>query len=146
MNFWPQSDQEALAKTLSVIAQGQKAYGKEINLKDIFDYFKIKLEGRFSVAQVVFAIQKYTDAKNDIPAPADIIKILNPEAPKVTEAQYYQACREYERNCFNEFTDAYETKKLYERQANQARENFAIENQQIKSLVSNSVKRIGDNS
>jgi hypothetical protein len=146
MNSWQTSDLENLAKTLTVIADGQKAYGKEINVKHIFEYFKFKLEGRFSVDQIVFAIQKYTDAKNDIPAPADIIKILNPEAPKVTEAQYYQACREYERSGFNEFTDAYETKKLYEQQANQARENFTLENAQIQSLVIGSVKRIGNNS
>lgn len=83
---WNKSDQENITKALAVICKGQNPYGKEINIKDLFEYFKYKLDGRYTVDQVLYALGKYTDKFDDIPRPSGIIKILEPA--KITYAEY----------------------------------------------------------
>jgi len=58
----------------------------------------MKLEHRYSVDRVIFALNEYTDRKNDIPSPADIINHIDPEPPRITEAQYIAAQKFQERN------------------------------------------------
>lgn len=129
-------------KMLSVLINGQKAYGKEYSVKDTFAYYELKLK-RFSAQQVMHALDKYTDKRNDIPAPADIINILSPEEPKITEAQYVNACKTQERDGWPMYSVAQFTIEDYRRQNDKKREEFKIENEEIARLVNNSVRRIG---
>lgn len=80
--FWSALDQENLVKTLGIIILGQKSFGEQRNIEDVFNYYRFKLERRFSVGQIISAIDEYTDKKTDVPAPADIIEILESEKPK----------------------------------------------------------------
>ena len=50
------------------------------------------------------ALDEYTDRKNDIPAPADVIEILAPPTPRITEAEYIAALRYQERNGYPQFS------------------------------------------
>ena len=113
-------------------------------MKATFDYFKMKLNGRFSAEQVLYAIDKYTDLKNDIPAPADLIAILNPIKPRVTEAQFVQAQKWQAANGYPIFSDAKDVIEEYHQQDAQEREQFVSQSNEIKALVSGSVKRITD--
>ena len=142
-NCWTNTEIQELVKVLTILIDGQKPYGKEYSLKATLDYFMLKLEKKYGVDQVLFALDKYTDKKNDIPAPSDIINILNPEPPKITTAQYVSAQKWQERNQdWSEFTDAAETIVNYKKQENQAQENFQIECTKIAQIVEKSVKRI----
>ena len=51
----------------------------------------MKLNGRFSAQDVLAAIDVYTDRASDIPQPADLIKIMTPEKPKITQAEFIYA-------------------------------------------------------
>ena len=86
---------EEITKTLAVIINGQKAYGKDYSINDTFRYYKLKLDGRYSADKVISAILAYTDVKNDIPAPADIINIINPPPTKITYADYKYALEQH---------------------------------------------------
>lgn len=86
-------------------------------------YFRLKFEHRYTVPQVIFALEKYTDLKNDIPAPADILAILNPplpEKPRITEAQYIQACKAQEKNGYPAFSTEYMLIQEYKKQNDEA--------------------------
>lgn len=92
--------------------------------------------------QVLYGLKKFMKTARDMPVPADINNILNPAKPKITEAQYIQACKSQERNGFPMFSDAKLIKEEYEAQEKGARENHDIQCRKIKHLANNSVKRI----
>jgi hypothetical protein len=100
LNSWTTSELEELTKCLTVICNGQKAFGKDVNVRDVFAYFRMKFECRYSVEKVIWAIDSYTDKRNDIPAPSDILAILNPpepEPPRISDAAYVSAQKALER-------------------------------------------------
>lgn len=55
----------------------------------------MKLNGRFSAQEVLAAIDVYTDRASDIPQPADLIKIMTPEKPKITQAEFIYAQKQH---------------------------------------------------
>lgn len=72
---------------------GQKGYGEKPEDADIRDrYFQRKL-GRFTFDQVLEAMDRYTDVKSDIPSPADIIQILDPEPEPLSNSMYVRICK-----------------------------------------------------
>lgn len=74
----------------------QKGYGRTPTEMLLLDSsFQWKL-GRFTFDQVLSAIERYTDVKSDIPAPSDIIQILDPEPEPLSQAVYVKICKEYE--------------------------------------------------
>ena len=127
---------------LSVIIKGQKAYGKDHSITDTFAYFKYKLEKQYSVEQVVYALDKYTDIKNDIPAPSDIKNILNPKEPEISATEFNHAHKQWAAKGFPEFCDYKDIVKKYEAQKEQGRDEFKIENKEILALAGNAMKRI----
>lgn len=92
--------------------------------------------------QVLFALEKYTDEKNDIPAPADIIKLLTKEPPRITEAEFIEAQKWQERNGFPMFSDALDVIRGYKEQQRSKRQEHRIECKEIQALVSQSIKKI----
>ncbi len=80
---------------LTVLINGQKAYGKDYSVADTFSYYKMKLDGKYSANRILQAVDKYTDKKNDIPAPSDIIQILNPPPKQITYAEYKHALEQH---------------------------------------------------
>ena len=141
-NYWTKSEAEKIIQILSVLINGQKTYGKEYSVKDTFAYYRLKLESKFSADQVIYGMDKYTDTKNDIPAPSDIINILNPEAPRITEAQYVNACKAQERNGFPAFTAESVIIEDYRKQNSEDQEDFKIQNEAIAGLVRNSITKM----
>ena len=133
-----------LTKILTVIAEGQKNYGKEVSVPNLFLYFKLKLENRFTMEQVEFALMKYTDEKNDIPAPADIIAILEPKKPRISESQFIAAQKAQERNGYPRFS--YEAKLIeeYEIQKAEDAEKFQSEMSSVQLLGKNETQKISN--
>lgn len=131
-NYWTKSDKEAIIKVLTILCDGQKSYGKQIELKNIFSYYDLKLNGRFSARQVINALNAYTDKHNDMPAPADIINIID---PVITEAQYVSAQKWQERNGYPIFSDAKDIIEKYEKQNNPCQ----AENERISAILKNAL-------
>lgn len=80
---------------LTVLINGQKAYGKDYSVADTFLYYKMKLDGKYSADKILKAVDIYTDRKNDVPAPSDIIQIINPPAKQITYAEYKNALEQH---------------------------------------------------
>ena len=133
---WTNSEKASLTKALAVIIKGQNAYGKSYNLQDTIDYLKYKLEKHFTVNQVVFALDKYTDDHDDIPTPSAIKKILSPTKLVITQTEYI-AAKEWQKtnNRYDEFTDAYDVIKSFHNQEHEKREDHKIEYAMIESFV-----------
>jgi len=130
---------------LTVLIDGQKQYGKEYSLKATLDYFRLKLEKKYTVDQVMFALDEYTDKKNDIPSPADINNILVPEPVCINQSEYIAALNWLKNQGYPICIEAEEKRNIikdYERQEEKSRDDFKIENDKIAQIVSGSVKRI----
>lgn len=140
---WTVEEKKALAAVTFPLIEIQKPYGREMNAKLVMQRWEIKFAGRFTIEQLLFALDRYTDKHDDFPSPSNIIEILEPEEPRVTTAEFIAAQKWQERNQnWSEFTDAHDTIKRYQRQKNEEKENYKITNEKILSLAASSVKRI----
>lgn len=97
--------------------------------------WRLKLESRYSIAQVLWALDKYTDRKSDVPVPADIIQILNPESPKITQAEYVNALKVQEKNNHDRFSVEAQIIEDYNKQNNRERDRVFAEKKEIESLA-----------
>lgn len=123
-SLWNSSQINDILKVLGIISLGQKNYGKDVNVKDLFNYFRLKLDGRFTAESVIGAIEKYTDRHNDIPAPSDVINILCPEQPKISYAEYKLAIEQWKANGYKSNCHYKQTMNEYEKQGQEDREEF----------------------
>ena len=76
---------------MAVICIGQNAYGTEKQFAARFDFWMMKLEGRYEVSQILSALDSYTDENSDIPTPSDIIKILSPAKEEISKVDFLHA-------------------------------------------------------
>lgn len=142
-NGWTDDEKRALAAVTFPLIEMQKAYGRQMNAKLIMQGWQIKFAGRFSIEQLLYALDKYTDRHDDFPSPSNLIDILEPEEPRVTEAQFIAAQKWQDRNNdWSQYTDAAETISRYRRQNDEKREVFQITCEKVKQLAASSVKRI----
>lgn len=104
--------QNRLSVLLHEVFLGQKGYGEKPEDAEVRDrYFQRKL-ARFTFDDVLEAMERYTDVKSDIPAPADIIQILDPEPEPLSNAMYVRLCKK-ERDSYLG-TDEQNYKRVYE--------------------------------
>ena len=120
----------------------QKAYGKQIDLRALLKGWEFVLSKKYTVEQVIYALEKYLEQKDDIPTPANLIAILNPEKPKITTAQYIAARDNQKRNGYPMYSSDSQIISDYETQEATVQEDFKIECKEIAQIVGNSVKRI----
>lgn len=99
-----------------MIINGQKAYGKDVSIEDTFDYYRMKLDGKYSASQVIGALDKYTDTKNDIPAPADLIAIISPAPARITQTEFIHAKEQHAREGYPAYGYYGQIIKQYERE------------------------------
>lgn len=107
-----------LVKSLKLIWSGQKAYGKSVGqLEDLIELFSFAT-AKYPMEAVIAGLAEYVTRKPDLPAPADIIAIIDPpkpEKPKLDRATYI-ACQKkgWENMTFEEehFVRAYERQQL----------------------------------
>lgn len=135
-NSWTKSEQESLVMTLTVLINGQKGYGRQHSVKDTYAYYRAKLERRFTVSQVLYALDVYTDKQNDIPAPADVIQILDPPKPRITEAQFIEAQKWQERNGYPMFSDAKTLIEKYRKQEAEKQDEHKSQRDMIQAIAS----------
>lgn len=125
----------------------QRTFAEKLELQDRVRGWKFLLEENFSVDQVLGAMKKFMQTSGIMPMPADIVAILRPASPRITEAQYVQACKAQERNGFPAFS--YEDAIIREYRK-QNEEDFVQQNREqipdsrIAGIISKSVTRAND--
>jgi hypothetical protein len=141
--FWSNSDKAELIKTMAVIVNGQNSYGKTHNLAHLIDYYTMKLEGRFPMSSIIYALNLYTDRKDDVPTPADIINIIDPQKPRITQAEFIHAKEQHKLEGYKNYSYYGRIVKDYEAQEEQGRlPQSHITNGPIKSIIAQSIKKI----
>ena len=73
--YWQKSEQENLIKLLTIYIEGA-AYNTNVSVKNVFLLFQHKLEGRYTVEQVMKALDIYTDQSDSVPHPSHVIQII----------------------------------------------------------------------
>jgi hypothetical protein len=136
-----------LIKAISVISKEQKAYGKQIDVDGIYSYMQRKLEKLYSVAQIINAIDVYTDRNDDIPTPSDIINIITP-VKKINQSEYIEALKQRDADrkngCSSQFSWASSIIADYHAQEDaETLENLNLTiNGDMQKLISSSIKEM----
>lgn len=75
-NTWNEEEKKNIRQALTVMIEIQKGYGKKFDLKTILMGWKMILEEDYTGKQILDACKEYMRAKDDIPSPANLIKII----------------------------------------------------------------------
>ena len=142
-NGWTDDEKRRLCSVTFPLIEMQKQYGREIDAKLVMRGWEVKLAGRFSIDQILFALDRYTDKRDDFPTPANLINILQPEEPEITEAQFIEAQKWQERNRdYSKYSAASETIHLYKRQKEEKSREAHVTCQKVHQLAASCVKKI----
>jgi len=139
---WTAEQTKQLGMALTFAYKTQTTYKEPLDLDDRVAGWKFVLEEDYTVEQVLYGIKKYMKANTAMPVPADIYTILNPAEPRVTEAEYVNACKEHASGGYQAFSAASMVIADYKKQNEEEKETFKIECNKIQEIVSGSVKRI----
>lgn len=92
---WTDEEKMKLAQGLGVLATIQKSYGKQIDVKATIQAWEFVMAEKYLAEQVLMAMKVYMGKSNDIPAPADLIKIISPPEKQITYAEYKHALEQH---------------------------------------------------
>jgi len=81
-NTWNEEEKKNIRQALAVMIEIQKGYGKKFDLKTILMGWKMILEEDYTGKQILWACKQYMKEKDDIPSPANLIKIINQKKTK----------------------------------------------------------------
>lgn len=112
---WNESEKTELSKVLSVMATIQKNYGRDFDIKKTIAAWEFILHD-CTPSQVAAAAAQYMRQSSDIPAPADLLKIINPPEPQITYAEYVHALKQHEAAGYPAFGSYGQVIKDYHRQ------------------------------
>lgn len=91
---WTDAEKTEIAKVLAVMAIIQKSYGRELDVKNTVKAWEF-IMGDCPANKVVNAMQVYMRQSNDIPSPADLLKIIKPPEKQITYAEYKHALEQH---------------------------------------------------
>lgn len=94
---WSDDDKKKIFEAFSVAMAIQNSYGREIDAKATLKAWEFVMAAEYTANQVVSAIHAHIKQSSAFPAPADLIKIINPPERKITQAEYIAAL-EYQKN------------------------------------------------
>lgn len=110
-------DKEALTNAMSRVCALQKQYGKTAaELEVLVEGFSWALEG-YSIEEILAALKTYILAHNDIPAPADLMRIIDPPVPELDTTTYIALKKRSEQGAYvtreeRGFMRAYEAQEV----------------------------------
>lgn len=128
---WTVDDKKKIACLVFPLLELQKLYGKKIDPKLCMQGWQAKFEHRFTAEQIYYAVDKYSDERDDFPSPANIVAILEPVIPEITATEYLAAKKVWENRGLPMHCEQRDTVKAYEEQTITKREKFKIENEEI---------------
>ena len=141
-NTWQLYEIEKLSIALSITYKTQTTYKEALDLKDRVAGWKFVLEEEFNLAQVLFALKEFMKISQNMPVPADIVKILKPAPHLISESEYVQACKWQENNGYPMFSDAKDIKDAYKKQNEHKREKIISQNKKIQELACDVSKQL----
>lgn len=142
MTGWTADEKKAIAAVLVEAFEMQRTYGETLDMKIRGRAWERKLGAKFSVNQIIMAIEKYTDRHSDFPTPSDIINILAPEKPEISKAEYIAAKEWLKINGYNQFSDQYELVQAFEKQEKDKRAAIPQELSHLTQLAAQSIKKL----
>lgn len=135
---WTNEQKRKIFEAAAVITEMQKAYGKQINLKAMLKGWEMILAEKYNAEQICFALRKYMERYSDIPAPADIIRMLEPEEPQITYAEYKHAIEQHAKEGYPMFGYYGGIIDQYEGQQLRKRESYLLERDKVLALEDSS--------
>lgn len=140
---WNNEEKQEILKVFTVMAAIQKTYGREIDIKPTLQAWEYLLAEKYNGTQVVAAMEAYMRKSSDMPAPADIIAILSPVAPKITTAEFIHAKEQHALEGYPAYGYYGQIIKQYERENAEHRSAAEpITDQRVLELARGAVKRI----
>lgn len=139
---WTSTEIESLSKALAIVCVGQNAYGTEKQFEQRFDFWVMKLEGRFTVSQILQALDIYTDRYSGVPTPSDIIKIIAPEPAKITQTEYITAKENWAREGFKSHCYWKGVMNDFEKQEGESRQIEPIAEAPLSQLIGDITKKL----
>ncbi len=139
---WTKEQVDQLAKALTFAYKTQTTYKEPLDLEDRLSGWRFILEEDFSMEQVLYGIKQFMKSNADMPVPAHITNVLSPEAPKITTAEYVQACQKQERNGYPAYSTESQLMKDYVKQREEGRESHEIECDKVKQIVGDSIQQM----
>jgi len=113
---WESADKDRLADALGVLALVQKSYGRIVEIKPTIKAWEWIMAKEYTVNQVLYAMETYMKSSPDMPAPSDLIKIINPPQAKISEFEYRQAYKQWELSGFPQFSYEWSVVNDYRKQ------------------------------
>ena len=121
----------------------QKAYGRKFDIALVLKGWEMLLADKYNGEQICYALKEYAlNHGNDFPAPKDLIDILNPQEPLVSDAEFVAAQKKHEREGFPEFSASKTTIDKYHAQHKEQREDFKVKNKKLLDIAGGAVKKI----
>lgn len=87
---WTIEEKKQIVEAFTVLATIQRSYGREVEIKPTLQAWEYVLSD-FSALQVCAAMRIWMKKENQMPTPADLIKIIQPEPAKVSHAEFIHA-------------------------------------------------------
>lgn len=98
MDCWKNTEIQNLIKNMAVYFSDLDDYGKGVDLNAILEKYKLYLQGKFTVEQVIYSLHVHCERKRIIPKVPDLLDILDPVKPKITQSEYISALDYQKRN------------------------------------------------
>ena len=132
---WTAEEKKMIAAITIPLVEMQKSYGRKIDAKLVMRGWQAILAPQYSGEQICYALVEYAKKSDDFPTPANLIAILNPQEPQVSEAEYIQACKMYEKNGYNQFSNEKDVIDRYKQQKNEKREEYKSASDEIQGII-----------
>lgn len=120
MGIWTERDVAKLAYVLGIVLSQPREYQVKIDFKKVIAWWTLKLESRYTVEEIIAAIDFFTDSQENsskVMQPCDVIAILEEMPRKITQTEYLAALDWQKREGnFSEFTDQAYAIKAYKNQ------------------------------
>ncbi|MAI17112.1 MAG: hypothetical protein CBC71_06130 [Rhodobacteraceae bacterium TMED111] len=87
---WTIEEKKEIVKAFTVLATIQKSYGNIIEIKPTLRAWEVILYDCPAMA-VVNAMHVWSRKESSMPTPSDILKIIKPEKPEITRAEFLHA-------------------------------------------------------
>lgn len=139
---WTEQEVDTLAKALVLAYKTQTTYKEPLDLKDRVLGWRMVLGDKLTMEQVLTGIAKHMERSTDMPVPAHINNIMNPEQKEITTAQYINAKEQWKINGYSPFCNHKDVVKAYEKQLQSRVAGESSEKQNINKIIHQSVRKI----
>ncbi len=140
---WNEDEKREILKAFTVLATIQKTYGKEIDIKGTLQAWEYVM-GEYPAAAVLSAMQAYMRKSSDMPTPADLIALISPPKPKITQAEFIHAKEQWKLEGYPSYSYYATVVKDYEKESAEDRApRIATEDKNLLDVAKSVVKMIG---